>query len=71
MPDLGDYVTTDEAAQLSGYKQRWLAQLVREGKLEAVKVGRTWLIHKEKLLAYVEEMKQLGPSKHDPTRGKQ
>jgi excisionase family DNA binding protein len=70
MPDLADYVTTQEAERLSGYKLRWIRQLAQEGKLEAIKVGRTWLVNKDNLQAYVREMRELGTGKHNPSRGK-
>ena len=70
MPDLAHCVTTQETQRLSGYKLRWIRQLAQEGKLEAIKVGRTWLVNGGGLQACVEEMRELGTGKHNPSRGK-
>lgn len=71
MLDLGDYVTTEGAAQISGYKISWIRQLLQNGKIKATKVGQIWLVEKSSLQAYADEMKLLGSEKHDPTRGRQ
>jgi excisionase family DNA binding protein len=63
-----EWITTQEAAELTGYQVRYLRQLVNEGKLKAVKRSRAIFIDKDSLLAYANEMKRLGPSKHDPWR---
>jgi len=63
-----EWITTQEAAELTGYRVRYLRQLVNEGKLKAVKRSRAIFIDKDSLLAYADEMKRLGPSKHDPWR---
>jgi excisionase family DNA binding protein len=62
------WITTNEAAELTGYDVRYLRQLVNEGKIKAVKRSRVIFIDKDSVLAYTNQMKRLGPAKHDPWR---
>ena len=63
-----EWITTKEAAELTGYNVIYLRQLIKREQLQARKLGRDWFLHKEKLLAYADKMKQLGPAKYDPWR---
>jgi excisionase family DNA binding protein len=53
---------------LTGYHVKYLRYLVGQGRIEARKVGRDWLIDRESLLAYKRRMDRLGPAKHNPWR---
>jgi excisionase family DNA binding protein len=64
--DLGKYVTTKRAAELSGYDATHVTWLVREGRVEGRKLGRDWLIDRESLEEYADQMKRLGSARHDP-----
>jgi len=68
MPDLAEYMTTKEAAQELGYTARGIHMLIKKDKLEAVSVGRMYLVSKKSVKTYLE--KTQGMSKNDPTRGK-
>lgn len=70
-PDVVEWVTTEEAAELTGYKPVSLRWLARKGRIRGHKRGRDWYLDKANVLAYVEEMERLGPAKHDPTRGQE
>jgi len=59
---LPDYLTTDEAADISGYHVNYIRKLVRAGKVKADKKG-VWLIYRADLMRYLEEMKALGSEK--------
>jgi len=63
-----EWITTAEAAELTGYNVRYLRQLVNEGKIYAVKRGGIFWIDKKGAVDYADEMKRLGPAKHDPWR---
>jgi hypothetical protein len=69
MPDIREYADLDTAASdpRVPYSAQWLRVLARDGRIEAEKYGTgrraMWLIHMPSLLAYVEEMKRLGPQK--------
>jgi len=65
-----EWITTKEAAELTGYSSVTLRQFAREGRIKGRKWGRDWFLEKTSVLAYVEEMKRLGPAKHDPRRRK-
>jgi len=63
-----EWITTKEAAELTGYSPVTLRQFVREGRINGRKRGRDWFLDRKSVLAYVEEMKRLGTAKHDPRR---
>jgi len=68
MPDLSDYLTTREAASVLGFTIRGVQNLIKKSKLNAVSVGRFYLISKKSLQEYMTKTQGLG--KNDPTRGK-
>jgi len=63
-----EWITTKEAAELTGYSVDYLRRIMRKGRVEARKWVNTWMINKASLLAYKREMDCLGRSKHDPWR---
>jgi DNA (cytosine-5)-methyltransferase 1 len=67
MPDIEEYVTTEEAAEILGYSPKYIRRMLRNGKLPAEKVGRLWLIHRDTVREYQEAVK--GMDKNDPRRG--
>ena len=50
------WMTTQEAAALSGYDIQHIRHLAREGKIGAVKRGRDWWIDYEEFMAYLDVM---------------
>ena len=40
------YIPVNEACKLSGYNQQYLRRLLRQEKLEGIKVGQVWLIER-------------------------
>lgn len=67
MPDIKDYYTTGEAAEILGFHVKSLFIMVNRGTLASLKVGRTLLISKKSVEEYLEKTK--GMSKNDPRRG--
>jgi excisionase family DNA binding protein len=65
---LEGWITTMEAANLTGYTIVYIRCLARIRRVEAVKTGRDWLILRSSLLAYKARMDVLGPQKHNPWR---
>jgi len=64
-----EWITTKEAAELTGYTSAYFRQLIQRGRLHQVqKRGRDWFLSKKEVLAYAKEMKRLGPAKHNPYR---
>jgi excisionase family DNA binding protein len=62
------WLTTSEAADLSGYSIQYIRRLINAGRIAAEKWGRDWFVSKVALLDYIEEMEKLGPARHDPWR---
>jgi excisionase family DNA binding protein len=62
------WITTSEAAELTGYTTAYFRQLIHRGRLEGRKRGRDWFLDRREVLAYADEMKQLGRAKYDPWR---
>jgi len=61
MANIDDWLTTAEAAHLTGYNIQYLRRLVRTKKVESRKWGREWMISRASLLAYKEENDRRGP----------
>lgn len=63
-----EWITTKEAADLTGYATAYFRQLIKRSRLQAKKRGRDWFLKKAEVLAYAEKMQQLGPQKYNPWR---
>ena len=63
-----EWLTTAEAAELTGYNVRYLRQLVNQDRVRAIKRAGVFFLDMSSLTDYADEMKRLGPSKHDPWR---
>jgi excisionase family DNA binding protein len=55
-----EWLTTTEAAELSGYHPEYIRDLVRESKIEGRKFGIVWQVSRESLLGYLETMQEKG-----------
>jgi excisionase family DNA binding protein len=65
-----DWITTAQAAELSGYHPERIRELMREGRVEAQKFGTLWQVSRASLLAYLKaseksEDKRRGPKPQD------
>lgn len=63
-----EWITTQEAAELTGYSKDYFRKAILRGILKGVKRGRDWFLSRAEVLAYAEEMRRLGPAKHSPKR---
>ncbi len=54
MTPLGDWLTSKEAAALTGYNVQHVRRLARAGKVESKKWGRDWIINRQSILSYIE-----------------
>ena len=62
MPDLNGFISTVEAAEKLKYHVEYVRRMMREGSIEGLKVGRTWLVRREAL----DSMKRIAKTaKHD------
>jgi excisionase family DNA binding protein len=66
MPDLTEYIETSQAAEKLHYHVEHVRRMMREGSLQGIKIGRTWLVQRKSLDEYVAKTAQM--SKHDPRR---
>ena len=62
----GDWITTTQAAEFSGYHAEYLRTLVREGKVKGQKFGPIWQVSKKSLQEYLERAMGLKDRRHGP-----
>lgn len=68
--NLEDWITTTEAARLTGYASSSFRHFILRGKLPARKLGRDWVLLRSDVEAYKAKMDLLGPDKHNPNSEK-
>lgn len=61
-----EWLTVQEAAELSGYNHEYIRRLMREGKIEAEKVSIVWVIRRASLMAYIKRTQQSTDKRHGP-----
>ncbi len=66
MPDLADYMTTQDAAEKLGFHVEHIRRMRRQGKLKGKKVGSMWFILRQSVIDYQTE--NSGLAKFDPRR---
>ena len=57
-PDV--WLTTSEAAQLTGYSRHHIWRLIQANKITCEKWGRDWKVSRSSLKAYLEEIASIG-----------
>jgi excisionase family DNA binding protein len=66
MPDLAEYMTTQEAAEKLGFHVKTIPMMLRNKTLEGIRFGRAWLVSRKSVTDYLD--KTQGMSKNDPRR---
>lgn len=66
MPDLAEFMTTQEASKKLGFTIRAVNRLVATKKLNGIRVGRMYLISRESVKDYLNKTRDM--SKNDPRR---
>ncbi|MCX6032143.1 MAG: helix-turn-helix domain-containing protein [Chloroflexi bacterium] len=66
--DWSQWITTGEAAALTGYSTSNFRKALARGLLQGRKKGRDWFLVRADVLRYAEEMRHLGAARHDPWR---
>lgn len=61
-----EWLTTEQAAELSGYHPEHLRRLLKSGDIEGRKVSIVWLIKRRSLLDYIASAKQSGDKRRGP-----
>lgn len=49
-----EWITTRQAAELTGYHPEYLRELIRNGHIHAQKFGTIWQVDKQSLLNYLQ-----------------
>jgi len=60
--------STEEAAEKFNYHIEYVRRMMREGNIEDVRIGRTWLVRREALDSEMKPTAKM--TKHDPCRNK-
>jgi len=68
---MANLVLIARALQESEYTANHIRLLLRDGVVRGEKVGGVWLVDLDDLKRYEQEMRNLGTSKFDPTRGEE
>ncbi len=66
MPDLAEFMTTQEAADKLGFHVKRIPTMVRNQTLQGVRFGRAWLVSRKSVQEYLKKTE--GMSKNDPRR---
>ena len=66
MPDLNEFMTTQEAAKKLGFHVKTIPGMMRDKELDGMRFGRAWLVSRKSVQEYLEKTK--GMSKNDPRR---
>ena len=61
-----DAISTEEAAQLSGYHPEHIRRLIREGKIKATRKGTMFWIDRKSLKQYLRKATQSLDKRHGP-----
>ncbi len=57
---MAEYITPEEAGNLSGYNTEYIRALIRNGKITAVKKGYAWWVDRNSFLKYLKSAKRKG-----------
>jgi excisionase family DNA binding protein len=66
-----EYISVDEAAEITGYAPAYIRRILRQGKIKAAKKGAMWWVELESLREYKREMDVLGREKFSPWRDRE
>jgi len=56
-----EWITTTDAAQISGYHVEHIRRLIRGGHVNARKWGKEWMVDKQSLIDYQKQENKSGP----------
>lgn len=62
------WISTAEGARITGYHEGHVRHLARSGAITGYRIGGTWIVNREELVAYKARMDRLGTAKNDPWR---
>lgn len=56
----GEWLTVNEAAELSGYNPEYITRLIRKGEIRARKVSIVWLVDPESISEFLAKVQARG-----------
>ena len=63
---LNNHISVQVAASYSGYSTQYLRRLLRNGRLEGIKIGQLWLVDKDALDSYIESAQDATDQRFGP-----
>ena len=63
---LNNYISVQVASTYSGYSLQYLRRLLRNGKLEGIKIGQLWLVDKGALDICLKQMQNTTNQRFGP-----
>jgi len=63
---MADWITCNEAAEVTHYNPVYIRRLIRGGKLSAIKKGNAWWIDRKALLDYMKGAKKSKDRRRGP-----
>ena len=64
-----DWITTAEAAELSGYHLVHIRRLIIAGRVKGRRFGQVWQVNRASLLAYVRKAEKFGEKRGPKPKG--
>lgn len=65
------WLSTDEAAELSGYHPERIRELIRAGAIAATKKGNSWWVDRQSLLDYLKAAAKSSDQRRGPKAKKE
>ena len=63
---IDEWITTADAAKISGYHVNHIRRLIRSGRVDARKFGPVWQVNRHSLLAFVKQAEESGDNRRGP-----
>ena len=60
------WITTEEAADLTGYDPEYVRRLLRNGKVQAKKFGPVWQVNRDSLQSYLRRSQHSDDKRRGP-----
>jgi excisionase family DNA binding protein len=61
-----EWLTVNEAAELSGYHPEHIRRLIRQGEIAAKKFSIVWMVSRNSLLEYTKSQEKSSPQDQKP-----
>jgi len=63
-----EWLTVNEAAEISGYHPEYIRRLIRDGKIEGRKFAIVWQVRRDSLNAYIKNAQTKDDRRYTPKR---